>query len=176
MSEPEIDPNAEYSVIELVGGAETPAEKIKEAHQAGVDSFVGGLRHFAEAGAILTTVRDSEKDFAGWCKDNLSFSRKTAYQYIQLAEKVQGGLDLDSGNFTSIRQVLAIDHDGENSTYQSKRTSDPRFESIPGLCSKLEQAYKEATRARPLTDWKDDEKRVLRGAMQPVVEIYQDLI
>lgn len=153
------------------------AAQIKEAHEAGVKAMAGSLRHFALAGKILAKVRDDSNDFSAWCKDNLEFNRKTAYQYIKLHELcVAGKIDLESGKFTSLRQCLGIDHDGEKSTYQEKRQSDMRFESIPGLCTKIEQFYKKATGIRSVSEWSDDEKRILRDNLRVVVDIYETLV
>ena len=152
------------------------ATQIREAHEAGVRAMAGSLRHFAQAGQILARVRDESTDFSAWCKDNLDFNRKTAYQYIKLHELCESGkVNLESGEFTSLRQCLGIDHDGEKSTYQDKRKSDSRFESIPGLCAKIEQFYRKATGIRPVTEWSDDEKRILRDNLRAVVDIYESL-
>lgn len=154
---------------------EETASKILEAHQRGVDSMVGSLKHFAEAGLHLKQIRNTVDNFEQWCKKNIPFSKKTAYQYITLHDKVEGGLDLESGQFTSIRQCLGIDHDGEKSTYSEKR-HDIRFESIPSLCIKIEQNFKSAIRAKPIDGWSEDEKRVLADALQPLDDIYLDLL
>lgn len=151
------------------------ARRIMEAHQKGLDSMVGSLKHFADAGMHLKQVRNTVDNFQEWIKKHVPFTKKTAYQYIQLHDKVEGGLDLESGKFTSIRQCLEIDHDGEKSTYSEKR-HDTRFESIPGLCAKIEQNYKTALRAKPLESWSEDEKRVLANALQPIDDIYLDLL
>ena len=152
--------------------------KIKESHRAGVDSLVGSLRHFAQAGYHLREVKNSVSNFEDWVNKNLNFSKKTAYQYIKLQEKVEAGLDLEDVNedgtpkFTSIRQCLGIDHDGEKSTYSR---GDKRFESIPGLCTKIEQTWRGVVRARPLADWSPDERRVLAGSLQPILDIHNEL-
>jgi hypothetical protein len=150
------------------------ASEIMQCHQAGLESMVGSLKHFAQAGSILASVKEKVSDFKAWCKDNVAFSRKTAYQYMKLHDKVQGGLDLESGEFTSIRQCLGIDHDGEKSTYSEKR-SDPRFENIPGLCAKIEQSFKSAVRVKPIESWTGDEKRILATSLEPLLEIHTTL-
>jgi hypothetical protein len=153
------------------------ALQVTEAHRRGLESMVGSLRHFSEAGLHLKKAQNTVENFTSWLKDNIPFSRKTAYQYIQLHDKVSAGLvNLDSGEFTSIRQCLGIDHDGEKSTYQEDRKNDPRFESIPGLCAKIEQNFKTASRAKPVETWSEDEKRVLANALQPIDDIYLDLL
>jgi hypothetical protein len=155
--------------------SEESAEKISNCHQAGKDSLINSLKHWSDAGYHLTVVRNTVDDFSKWISENLGFSRKTAYQYIKLHEKVEQGLiDLDSGKFTSLRQCLGIDHDGENSTY-SRPPSDKRFESIPGLCTKIEQTWRGVIRAKPLDGWSDDEKRVLANSLKPLLEIHNEL-
>ncbi len=152
------------------------AAQIKEAHEAGIKAMAGSLRHFAQAGEILAKVRDDSNDFSAWCRDNLDFNRKTAYQYIKLHELCEAGkIDLASGKFTSLRQCLGIDHDGEKSTYQEKRQADMRFESIPGLCAKIEQFFKKATSIRSMEEWSSDEKRILKDNLRVVVDIYETL-
>jgi hypothetical protein len=152
-----------------------PAEEIRNAHQAGIRSMSNSLVHFTKAGEILTKVREEVEDFSKWCKENLEFNRKTAYQYLKLFElNKSGALDLDSGKYTSIRQCLGIDHDGEKSTYS--RSADQRFESIPGLCSKIEQYWKKACKSKPVTSWSDDERRLLANSIKPLMEIYKSLL
>jgi hypothetical protein len=152
--------------------------KIKESHRAGVDALVGSLRHFAQAGYHLREISNSVNNFEEWVSKNLSFSKKTAYQYIKLQKQVESGLDLESVNedgtpkFTSLRQCLGIDHDGEKSTYSR---GDVRFESIPGMCTKIEQTWRGVVRARPLSDWSEDERRVLASSLQPILDIYESL-
>ena len=163
--------------IEIPGTRDGKVEEIKRAHEAGLKAMAGSLAHFSQAGQILNGIRDEVEDFSKWCKENLDFNRKTAYQYIKLHELCSSGkIDLESGEYTSIRQCLGIDHDGEKSTYQDKRQSDMRFESIPGLCNKVETFYKKAVGLKPIGDWSDDEKRLLAQSMKPIVSIYDELI
>ena len=100
---------------------EDSAIKINSCHQRGGEAMIDSLKHYAEAGMHLKKARNTVENFENWVRENLTFSKKTAYQYIKLADKVEGGLNLDSGEFTSIRQCLGIDHDGEKSTYAEKR-------------------------------------------------------
>jgi|GEM_PF-2364538 len=161
--------------VGVIVSSRNRVEEVREAHQAGLQSMSSSLVHFARAGEVLSQVRDEVEDFKAWCKENLDFNRKTAYQYIKLHElKASGQLDLDSGKYTSLRQCLGIDHDGEKSTYS--KSSDQRFESIPGLCSKIEQYWKKACKSKPVTSWTDDEKRLLANSMKPIMEIYKALL
>ena len=60
------------------------------------------------------------------------------------------------------------------STYNNP-ASDKRFESIPGLCTKIEQTWRGVIRVRPLNAWSDDEKRVLSNSLQPLLDIHKEL-
>lgn len=153
---------------------EDSAIKINSCHQRGGEAMIDSLKHYAEAGMHLKKARNTVENFENWVRENLTFSKKTAYQYIKLADKVEAGLNLDSGEFTSIRQCLGIDHDGEKSTYAEKR-HDARFESIPGLCAKIEQTFRSATRVKPVESWSPDEKRVIISSLASLTQIIDEL-
>lgn len=159
--------------LEVTLSPDQTAERIMECHAQGLNQMVGSLVHFSEAGLHLKKIRTQVDDFGKWIGENLVFSKKTAYQYIKLNDKVEAGLDLESGEYTSIRQCLGIDHDGEKSTY--REANDKRFESIPGLSSKIQHTYKGAIRAKALHNWSDDEKRALATSLVPIIDIFNEL-
>lgn len=156
-------------------GQNNRAEEIKTAHAEGMNAMKGSLSHFAKAGKILCIVQQEVESFPKWCEENLPFSRKTAYQYIRLNSLVESGqVCLESGKFTSLRQCLGIDHDGEKSTYQAKMT-DKRFESIPSMAAKMEKFWQKGVSKRPVEDMTHDEKRALKKSLSPLVKIYKSL-
>jgi hypothetical protein len=157
-------------------GGDDRALQVHNAWEQGINGMKGSLASFAEAGRILQSVKDDLKGTGGftkWCEDNLKFNQKTACKYMKLNGMVQSGeIDLESGKFTSLRQALGIDHDGEKSTYQKeqRRRADKRYESIPAMATKIEQNCR-----KNINGLSPDEKRLLAKTLEPIVGIYKEL-
>lgn len=158
-----------------IGGDER-AEQVHNAWHNGITGMNNSLKAFAEAGRILQAVKDEMKGtgkFTKWCENNLKFNQKTACKYMKLNSMVQSRqIDLESGKFTSLRQALGIDHDGEKSTYQKeqRRRADKRYESIPALATKIEQNCR-----KNIERLSGDERRILAKTLEPIVALHREL-
>lgn len=150
---------------------QTAATEIKEHHEAAMANMGQSVSHVAQAGILLVKERDSRHgEFAQWVEDNLPFTRKTAYQYMKIGEAVTAG-KLDLENLTSVRQALRLLPSESTAT----RTRDRRFDSIPNLCLKIEQAFTDAIDERPITSWSPDEKETLIRSLNSVLALRDQL-
>jgi hypothetical protein len=123
------------------------ADEIKQHHRAAMDSMGQSVSHVSQAGLLLVKEREDRRgSFASWVEEALPFTRKTAY--------------------TSIRQALKL-LPGESTP--TTRTRDKRFDSIPNLCLKIEQAFNEAVSSRPVESWSQDERDTLTRSLNSVI-------
>jgi hypothetical protein len=142
------------------------ADEIKQHHRAAMDSMGQSVSHVSQAGLLLVKEREDRRgSFASWVEEALPFTRKTAYTYMKIGVAVEAG-ELDLENLTSIRQALKL-LPGESTP--TTRTRDKRFDSIPNLCLKIEQAFNEAVSSRPVESWSQDERDTLTRSLNSVI-------
>ena len=140
--------------------------EIKQHHRAAMDSMGQSVSHVSQAGLLLVKEREARRgSFAAWVEESLPFTRKTAYTYMRIGMAVEAG-KLDLENLTSIRQALKL-LPGESTP--TPKTRDKRFDSIPNLCLKIEQAFNEAISSRPIETWSLDERETLIRSLDTVI-------
>ena len=153
----------------------SPAQKIIQHHNNAINAAVNTVREAAKAGDLLVKEGEERKgSFSKWVEDEMPFARKTAYQYIKIAKSVTAGL-INLEEATSIRDALRLCNKAEGKDSEPKRAKDKRVETIPSLCSKIENAFSAASKERDVSSWSSDEVSALRRSLQPVVDIWADL-
>jgi hypothetical protein len=67
-----------------------------------------GLEHYAKAGELLLEARDQVADFkwGTWLSTNFALSRKTAYRYMTLAERIRENPDLVSTSTQTMFEIV----------------------------------------------------------------------
>lgn len=142
-------------------------------HNNAVGAAINTVKEAAKAGDLLVKERYSRTgSFKTWVETNLPFARKTAYQYIRIAENVTSGI-LNLAEVSSIRGALKLCNTADGA--EPKRAKDKRVETIPSLCARINAAYAGAKSDKPLAGWDDDEVEALRTSLKGIVDIYLEL-
>jgi hypothetical protein len=142
-------------------------------HNNAVGLAINTVKEAAKAGDLLVKERDARSgSFKTWVEEYLPFARKTAYQYIRIAENVTSGI-LNLADVSSIRGALKLCNTADGT--EPKRAKDKRVETIPSLCARINAAYTGAKSDKPLHGWDDEEIDALRTSLKGIVDIYLEL-
>jgi hypothetical protein len=112
-------------------------EEIAEGNSA-------GLEHYRQAGELLLEAREQVADFkwTKWLKENFALSSRTAYDYMDLAERIQQNPDLLK---TSSKSLFGIVHPKEQEKRKQRRAAFKLHTSVD-LFDAARQARTEETR------------------------------
>ncbi len=151
------------------------AAQIKAADRLTLDQMTRAVFAAARAGQLLVAAKEKlpkGKSYVEWLAETFTFSRRSAYNYVEVWEKYLKNPDAVLG-CSSIQNVLDLE-DKEDTSKKKKR--EPKRESFVVWAAKIERDFAERKAAKPMSEWDPEQRDTFAKMLAGVVGIYNELL